>query len=262
MEDGDAFDLKITINLKKNELSAGSLNLSVGNVHILLLHRVIRLLQLYLSPINLNKVWSRLLPSLHWCIGPSLRVLQSRDRHIIVRIKMDGPTLLIPEMKENHHLYSIYLGKISLENMILNDGAVENLMLELADGQITRAVMNMNQCIDEHAIIIEGMAGKMDIKRNRRKGTKEAVISVDNIVVNIAPNDIQLALHILQNNLLKMKDDLRDLIPEYSFGLSEEQEPLVLQDSNWSTHLMIDQVKCCKSQFLAGNSLLKRSSST
>ena len=45
IEDGDALDLKITINLKKGQEVAGSLSAKVGNVQILLLHRVMRLVQ-------------------------------------------------------------------------------------------------------------------------------------------------------------------------------------------------------------------------
>ena len=235
--------MKITINLKKEELSAGSLNLSIGNLQLLVLHRVLRLLQLYLSPLDLHRTWSLVLPVLHWAVGPSLRVFQSRDKYISVKVKMDGPTLLIPEMKENPHLFSVYLGKVSLENMLQQDGTVENLMLELVGGQVTRVVMNLNQCIEERGVIIGELGCKMDMKRSRGKGTKDAVISVDNLLMNLSSKDIQLGLHILQNNLLKTTQDLSYLLPDFSFELSEEQEPLVCQDSRWSVDLMVDQVK-------------------
>ena len=45
VEEGDALELKITINLKKNQQTSGSFAANIGHFHILLLHRVIRLLQ-------------------------------------------------------------------------------------------------------------------------------------------------------------------------------------------------------------------------
>ena len=45
MEDGDALDLKLSINLKQNQNSSGSISASVGNLQILVLHRIIRIFQ-------------------------------------------------------------------------------------------------------------------------------------------------------------------------------------------------------------------------
>ena len=235
-------DLKITINLRKEEASAGSLNLTMGNLQVLLLHRVLRLVQMYFSPLDLKKVFARSLRVLHWIFGPSLKVLQSKEKHIGVKIKMDGPTLILPEQKENQDLFSIYLGQVSLENMMMKEGAVENLMLVVAGGQVTRAVMNMNQCIEQVDLIVDELGCKMDLKRNRGKGTTDVIVSVDNTTVALGPKDIQLGLHILQNNLLKTKQDLCDLFPDCPFPLSEEQLPLVIGDSNWTTEIMVDQV--------------------
>ena len=86
VEEGEALDLKITINLRKEEASAGSLNLTMGNIQILLLHRVLRLIQMYFSPLDLKKVSGRILSTLHWVIGPSLKVLQNKEKHIGVKI--------------------------------------------------------------------------------------------------------------------------------------------------------------------------------
>ena len=238
VEEGDAVNLKITINLKKEEKSAGSLTLTLGNFHILLLHRVLRLIQMYLSPLDLSKAWRRFVPIIHWVLGPSLRVFQSKDKHIDVKIthpagardERESPTVqcLLGQGEPGEH------GDTR--------GAVENLMLEMTQGQVTWAVMNVNQCIDQHGLIVEELGCKVNIKRNRGKRTTDAVISVDNIVVNLTPKDIQLCLHILQNNLLKSRQDLCELLPAYSCCQPEEQEPLVSQDSKWSAHLMIDQV--------------------
>ena len=234
--------MKITINLRKEEASAGSLNVTMGNIQVLLLHRVLRLVQMYFSPLDLRKVSGRILSTIHWVVGPSLKVLQNKEKHIGVKIKMDGPTLILPEQKENQDLFSIYLGQVSLENMMTKEGTVENLMLVMAGGQVTRAVMNVNQCIEQLDLIVDELGCKMDMKRNRGRGTTDVILSIDNTNVALGPKDIQLGLHILQNNVLKTKEDLSELLPECPFTLSEEQEPLVFSDTKWSIQLMIDQV--------------------
>ena len=233
--------MKITINLRKEEASAGSLNVTMGNIQVLLLHRVLRLVQMYFSPLDLRKVSGRILSTLHWLVGPSLKVLQNKEKHIGVKIKMDGPTLILPEQKENQDLFSIYLGQVSLENMMTKEGTVENLMLVMAGGQVTRAVMNVNQCIEQLDLIVDELGCKMDMKRNRGRGTTDVILSIDNTNVALGPKDIQLGLHILQNNVLKTKEDLSELLPECT-RMSEEQEPLVFSDTKWSIQLMIDQV--------------------
>ena len=241
-------DMKITINLRKEEASAGSLNVTMGNIQVLLLHRVLRLVQMYFSPLDLRKVSGRILSTLHWLVGPSLKVLQNKEKHIGVKIKMDGPTLILPEQKENQDLFSIYLGQVSLENMMTKEGTVENLMLVMAGGQVTRAVMNVNQCIEQLDLIVDELGCKMDMKRNRGRGTTDVILSIDNTNVALGPKDIQLGLHILQNNVLKTKEDLSELLPECSFTLSEEQEPLVFSDTKWSIQLMIDQVHAIETE--------------
>ena len=45
VEEGDALELKITINLKENQQTSGSFAANIGHFHILVLHRVTRLLQ-------------------------------------------------------------------------------------------------------------------------------------------------------------------------------------------------------------------------
>lgn len=98
------------------------------------------------------------------------------------------------------------LGKICLENILTKAGNVENILVEMCGGQIAKAVMNTNQCIELHNVIVEELLIKIDMKKNRKKGKGySTVFSLDNIVCNLIPDDIQLALHILQNNLFKAK---------------------------------------------------------
>jgi hypothetical protein len=55
VEEGDALDLKISINLKKEQEVAGSLSVNVGNIQILLLHRVMRLVQVGMNAFAGNR---------------------------------------------------------------------------------------------------------------------------------------------------------------------------------------------------------------
>ena len=105
-------NLKIIINLKKDQEVAGSLAANVGNVQILLLHRVIRLAQLYLMPLEIGKVASMIVSGCHWVLGPSIKTLLSNDKFINIKFTMDGPTFHVPEMKENPQLLTFYLGNI------------------------------------------------------------------------------------------------------------------------------------------------------
>ena len=73
------------------------------------------IVQLYLMPLEVGKVSSYLLSASHWLLGPSIKVFLSDDKYIDIKIKMDGPTLLIPEMKENPELFSVYLGNLIVD---------------------------------------------------------------------------------------------------------------------------------------------------
>ena len=133
VEEGDALDLKITINLRKDQEVAGSLAVNVGNIQILLLHRVMRLVQvgmnafagnskkmshfskLFLMPLEVGKVSSLLISAFHWILGPSMKVLLSDEKYIDMKISIDGPTLLVPELKENPQLFTLYLGNIIID---------------------------------------------------------------------------------------------------------------------------------------------------
>ena len=56
VEDGDALDIKITLNLKNKFGSSGCFAANIGNFHVLILHRVVRLFQVNKIILNsLNK---------------------------------------------------------------------------------------------------------------------------------------------------------------------------------------------------------------
>ena len=106
-------------------------------------------------------------------------------------------------------------GKFSMENFLTKTGHVENIMVEMCGGQISKAIMNINQCIELQNLMVENLSCKIDIKKNRNKTNhnQSAVLSMDNIACNINAQDIQLALHILQNNILKTKIDICEISP-------------------------------------------------
>ena len=100
----------------------------------------------------------------------------------------------------------MYLGKICMENILTKAGSVENILGEMCGGQIAKALMNTNQCIELQNVIAEELSAKIDMKKNRKKEKGySTVFSLDNIVFNLIPEDLQLALHILQNNLIKAR---------------------------------------------------------
>ena len=97
-----------------------------------------------------------------------------------------------------------------MENMITKEGANEDILVEMCGGQMSRAVMNVHQYIDLQSVIVEDLSCKMNIKRSRKRDklNHSAVFSMDTIVCNVNPEDIQLGLHILQNNILKAKIEI------------------------------------------------------
>ena len=63
-------------------------------------------------PLEVGKVSSLLISAFHWILGPSMKVLLSDEKYIEMKISMDGPTFLVPEMKENPQLFTFYLGNM------------------------------------------------------------------------------------------------------------------------------------------------------
>ena len=208
VDEGEALDLKVTINLKKEEDSAGSLSINIGNFHILILHRVLRLLQLFLSPLDFPKTIGKFAKVCHWLFGNSLKTLQEEKRHIIYKFKMDGPHFLMPDTKENSGFLMLYLGKVSIENFFLGKNNVENIMVEASNGQLVRGEMTVSQTMNIGSIIISDISSKIDMKRNIENKTISSVCTFENFVCNVDSFDLQLALQVVENNILKIKKDL------------------------------------------------------
>ena len=66
-------------------------------------------------PLEVGKVCSLLISAFHWILGPSMKVLLSDEKYIHMKISMDGPTFLVPELKENPQLFTFYLGNIIID---------------------------------------------------------------------------------------------------------------------------------------------------
>ena len=48
----------------------------------------------------------------HWMIGPSLKIFLNKEKFVDIKFKIEGPTFIIPEGRENPHVVAISLGKI------------------------------------------------------------------------------------------------------------------------------------------------------
>ena len=84
-------------------------------------------------------------------------------------------------------------------------------MVEISGGQVARGAVSVNQCVEIQNVIAGDLSAKVDIKRSRREskqGTNSAVFSFDNIVCNIKPADLQLAILVYHQNISKLKFDL------------------------------------------------------
>ena len=102
------------------------------------------------------------------------------------------------------------LGKILVENLLTNDGKVQNLMLELQQGQIYSGLMGINQSLELSRVILPDLSCKADCKIENSPGARKhcSVLAVEDITASLTTEDILLFSHILHNNILKLKIDL------------------------------------------------------
>ena len=82
--------------------------------------------------------------------------------------------------------------------------------MPLEVGKVYSLLISVFHWIELQKVIVEELSTKIDIKMNRKKskGHNSTVFSLDDIVCNLNPEDLQLALHILQNNILKAKFEI------------------------------------------------------
>ena len=105
-----------------------------------------------------------------------------------------------------------HLGKITAENLQTKDGKVENMMINVTQGQIFSGMMGIHQNMELIRILVPDITSKLDIKLENKGSSKKhsSVLSLDNIECNINTDDIHLIFSILYNNILKLKVDLGD----------------------------------------------------
>ena len=153
---------------------------------------------------------SKLAKPFSWIVEPSLKVFKQDEKYIDIKLKIDGPTFVFPESRENHHLIAVYLGKITAENMLSKDGKVENILINLSQGHIFAGEMGNYQNIDLSRIIIPNISSNVDIKLEKKGTVKRhsTILSIEDIECNINSDDIHLLASILKSNILKLKMDL------------------------------------------------------
>ena len=167
---------------------------------------------MYFSPMNLEKLIKILVGSVHWIIGPSLKDFLHEEKYVNIKFTMEGPTFIVPESRENPQMIAVHLGKITAENLQTKDGKVENMMINMTQGQIFSGMMGIHQNMELIRILVPDISSKLDIKLENKCSSKKhsSVLSLDNIECNINTDDIHLIFSILYNNILKLKVDLGD----------------------------------------------------
>ena len=51
-----------------------------------------------------------LVRAFHWMIGPSLKIFLNKEKFVDIKFKIEGPTFIIPEGRENPQVIAISLG--------------------------------------------------------------------------------------------------------------------------------------------------------
>ena len=179
-------------------------------------------------------------------IGQSLKALLSaEDKFVNIKFNMEGPTLLLPESRENPDLIALYFGNISAENMLTNEGKVENLMVNISQGQVYSGMMGIHQSVDLQRILIDDLSCKMDIKLEKQASIlhHSSVVSIDNIVCNINTDDIHLLVNVISNNILKLKMDIGHILSFLPTKIiPDEKEYLLSREKKFEGKFMLDQI--------------------
>ena len=50
----------------------------------------------------------------HWMIGPSLKIFLNKEKFVDIKFKIEGPTFIIPEGRENPQVIAVSLGTMEL----------------------------------------------------------------------------------------------------------------------------------------------------
>ena len=171
----------------------------------------INFLQIFFSPLTLESIVSIVMSPLIWLAGQNTRTFMTEEKYADIKFRIEGPTFIIPESRENPQFLAVHLGKISAENMLTREGQVEDLMINMTGAQVYSGVMGVHQNMELGSIIIQEISAKMDIKIEKRNSAAlrhAFCVYLDPVECNITRNDIHLISSLLHNNLLKIKMDL------------------------------------------------------
>ena len=97
-----------------------------------------------------------------------------------------------------------------MENLLTKNGKVQNLMLELQQGQIYSGFMGIHQSLELLRVIMPDLSCKADCKIESSPSARQycSVLAVENVTASLDTGDIILFSNILHNNILKLKFDL------------------------------------------------------
>ena len=194
---------------------------------------------------TLEKVLGLCISPLNKVLGPSLASFKREKKLIDIKFKMEGPTIIVPESRENPKFLAIDLGKVTAENMLSSDGVGENLLITIEDGQVFTGSMGQHQNMQLSSVISTDIASKMDIKIERKGQVMKHsnVVCVEDILCNISPDDVQLLISIFHHNLLKLKldmDQLLNLMPAKI--VPDDSECILKKEKFFEARLMVDNI--------------------
>ena len=194
---------------------------------------------------TLEKVLGLCISPLNKVLGPSLASFKREKKLIDIKFKMEGPTIIVPESRENPKFLAIDLGKVTAENMLSSDGVDENLLINIEDGQVFTGSMGQHQNMQLSSVISTDIASKMDIKIERKGQVMKHtnVVCVEDILCNISPDDVQLLISIFHHNLLKLKldvDQLLNLMPAKI--VPDDSECILKKEKFFEARLMVDNI--------------------
>ena len=167
--------------------------------------------QIFFSPLTLDSIVTGVMSPLIWLAGNNTRTFMTEEKYADIKFRIEGPTFIIPESRENPQFLAVYLGKISAENMLTREGQVEDIMINMAGAQVYSGVMGVHQNMELGSIIVQEISAKMDIKIEKKNSAAlrhSSCVYLDQVECNITRNDIHLISSLLHNNLLKIKMDI------------------------------------------------------
>ncbi|XP_023343760.1 uncharacterized protein LOC111713174 [Eurytemora carolleeae] len=139
LEEGNMLEMRLVLNLSKNAENGGFLNINIGNIHLLILHRVYRLLQMYCAPVPLNLIYLKLRKIKNKLPSPSFSPIPSLG----LKVSMEGPTFIIPVSRDTQDTISVYSGRTTIENFKCED-RYQSILVDTVGAQDKMCIFDMN----------------------------------------------------------------------------------------------------------------------